>query len=676
MADTMAEGEKRMAKGKSGIILAVLAALMFMAQPAPASDTFLTLVYHDIPKTPIVNDDISRKDFIDQLEFLRSHGFTFVSPAQILAAKEGKAKLPEKAVLLTFDDTYVSFYTFVFPALKRYGAHAVLSVVPSWIEYPGTMEYRNKRFMNWREIREVADSGLVTIASHSWGLHRMVQSNPAGNMEPAPSTFAYLPALGRYETDEEFRERVQSDLARSIGVLTARLGKRPLILTWPYGAFNKIGIEEAKRLGFEMTLTLEDGYSSLSSLDRLKRYYLQTEADWPALFKENLAEGFRPKTRIRAVQIDLDAIVNKNSFEESDRNLGLLIDRLVAMGVNTIFLQGFCDVEGTGNIRSLYFRNSVLPVEMDFLGHAVNRIQLREIKVFVWMPVLSFELPDGALNEELKVREWKNGKVGVTGSWYRRLTPFDTRSLETARAIFRDLAAIVHLDGILIQDDAYLAEEEDFHPAAVEAFLKRYGVSPEPGKLKADRELNAKWVAFKAEALDGHIDEIVKTVRTYRPEAAIARNIYSSAVTDPEAKTWFAQDFKSYLGKYDYTVIMAYAAMEGKHNSRKWYRELLKTAGGREQATKIIYKLQAYDWKRKTWLNDRDLKQDITFLLSIGAQHVAYYPDDVHRNRPEVKTISTILSANSEVKRERTPPEVAPEGVLDRLFRRLFSRNP
>ena len=142
-----------------------------------------------------------------------------MSPAQILAAKEGKAKLPDKAVLLTFDDSYVSFYTFVLPALKRFGAHAVLSVVPSWIEYPGTMEYKDKRFMNWREIREVADSGLVTIASHSWGLHRMVQSNPVGNVEPAPSTFAYLPALGRYETDEEFRERLRSDLARSIEIL-------------------------------------------------------------------------------------------------------------------------------------------------------------------------------------------------------------------------------------------------------------------------------------------------------------------------------------------------------------------------------------------------------------------------------------------------------------------------
>jgi biofilm PGA synthesis lipoprotein PgaB len=157
------------------------------------------------------------------------------------------------------------------------------------------------------------------------------------------------------------------------------------------------------------------------------------------------------------------------------------------------------------------------------------------------------------------------------------------------------------------------------------------------------------------ETLDRYIDEIIRTVRIYRPEAASARNIYAEAVTNPESKVWFSQDFKSYLEKYDYTVVMAYAAMEGKWNSRRWYRELFRAAGGREQAGKIIYKLQAYDWKKNNWLKARDLKDDLTFLLSLGANHVAYYPDDVHRNSPDMKTISSILSGNVEVKREDRP---------------------
>ncbi|MGE5855477.1 MAG: poly-beta-1,6-N-acetyl-D-glucosamine N-deacetylase PgaB [Syntrophaceae bacterium] len=643
--------------------------------PAAAAEQFITLCYHDIPETPVEKDDISQKDFINQIEYLRTHGFAFVSPADILTASRGEKPLPEKAVLLTFDDAYESFYRFVYPALRLYNIPAVLSVVTSWIDNPGTSAYRTKRFMHWPQIREVADSGLVTVASHSSGLHRLLQANPVGNVEPAPSAFLYFPESRRYETEPEFRARIGGDLAASIEVLTAKLGRKPSILTWPYGSYNAIGVEEAKKLGFEMILTLDDGYSSIRNLDRVNRYYLETHLDWLAAFKDSLKRGLHEDYRIRGVQVDLDPIVNKGSAEESDKNLGLLLDRLVRMGVNTVFLQGFCDLGATGNVKSLYFANSVLPVEMDFLSHAVNRIRSREMKVFVWMPVLAYELPDPVLNEALKVREWKGGKPEVTSSWYRRLSPFDPRSLEATRKIFADLAARVQFDGILIQDDAYLAETEDFHPAAVEAFRRRYGVAPDPGKLEADKELNAKWVAFKTEALDRHVGEIVKTVRIYRPGAAVARNIYSSVVTNPDATTWFAQDFKSYLKTYDYTVVMAYAAMEGKKDSRKWYRELFEAAGGRENAARVVFKLQAYDWKTEKWVSDQAMKDDLTFLLALGARHVAYYPDDVYRNKPDVDAVAVILSARDEVKRRGTPPEIAPEGALERLFRRLFS-NP
>jgi len=656
--------------------LAVAMAIALMVSTAHAAESFITLCYHDITETPVEKDDISQKDFINQIEYLRTHGFTFVSPADILAASKGARTLPEKAVLLTFDDAYESFYRFVYPVLRLYNIPAVLSVVTSWIDNPETSGYRTKRFMGWPQIREVADSGLVTVASHSARLHRLLQANPVGNIEPAPAAFLYFPESRRYETELEFRTRIREDLASSIDVLTAKLGRKPATLTWPYGSYNEIAIEEARKLGFEMILTLDDGYSSIRRLDRVNRYYLESHLDWLAAFKDALRHGLQEDFRIRGVQVDLDPIVNKYSAEESDKNLGLLLDRLVKLGVNTVFLQGFCDVGATGNVKSLYFANSALPVEMDFLSHAVNRIRSREMKVFVWMPALAYELPDPVLNEALKVREWKGGKPEVTSSWYRRLSPFDPRSLEATRKIFADLSARVQFDGILIQDDAYLAEAEDFHPAAIEAFRKRYGVSPEPQLLKADKDLDAKWVAFKTEAIDRHVGEIVKTVRTYRPGAAIARNLYSSVVTNPDATTWFAQDFKRYIRTYDYTVVMAYAAMEGKKDSRKWYRELFKATGGRENAARVVFKLQAYDWKGEKWVSDGAMKDDLTFLLSLGARHVAYYPDNVHQNKPDVDAVAVILSAKDEVKRKGTPPEIAPEGALERLFRRLFSQNP
>ena len=112
-------------------MLVVLAALFFAASPAQAAETFITLCYHDVPERPVEKDDISRKDFVNQIEYLRTHGFAFVSPQDILAASRGAKRLPEKAVLITFDDAYESYYRLVYPVLRLYDIPAVLSVVTS-----------------------------------------------------------------------------------------------------------------------------------------------------------------------------------------------------------------------------------------------------------------------------------------------------------------------------------------------------------------------------------------------------------------------------------------------------------------------------------------------------------------------------------------------------------------
>jgi len=631
-------------------LLLSLAFFFLAVSPCQGAEKFITLVYHDIPEIPVEKDDISRRDFVNQMEYLRSHGYTFISPRDVLAAAAGEAALPDKAVLLTFDDAYTSFYTFVYPLLRFYDCPVVLSVVTSWIEQGGGV-YQDKTFMTWAQIREVSESGLVTVASHSHELHRLVNANPFGNVERAPFAFLYLPKEKRYETEAEFRERVRDDLSRSVRLLDAKAGVRPVILTWPYGSYNTLGVEEAKKLGFKMMLTLDHGYADVRNLDRVSRYYLESQLEWLSIFNAHLARELREKHLIRAVQVDLDKIVVKGSHEESDRNLGLLIERLLKMGVNTVFLQGFCDSEGSGNIRSLYFANSVLPVEMDFLSHAVNRLRAREMRVLVWMPALSFELPDGEQNEALKVREMEEGRIIVSRSWYRRMSPFDGRSLAVARAIFRDLAAHVDFDGILFQDDAYLNDREDFHPEAVKKFKALYGVEPRPARLESDAAMKKNWAQLKTDTLDQYLLEIAATVKGYRPHAVMARNIYSEVITNPGAKEWFAQDLSSYLRHYDYTVIMAYAAMEEVAKPKRWYENLYRAVKETGREERVIFKLQAYDWGNKQWLGDEAIRDDLTYLLAMGVRHVAYYPDDVFLNKPDVDAVASILSSRHLIER-------------------------
>ena len=74
--------------------------------------------------------------------------------------------------------------------------------------------------------------------------------------------------------------------------------------------------------------------------------------------------------------------------------------------------------------------------------------------------------------------------------WDRRLRGIPVchlrpRRVLVSRQIFHDLAAHVHFDGLLFQDDAYLTDEEDMNPAALSRFQARHGVSASPAELAA-----------------------------------------------------------------------------------------------------------------------------------------------------------------------------------------------
>jgi len=620
--------------------------LLVIASPSAAGDRFITLGYHDISEKVTTPDDVPPDQFVRQLEYFKAHGYQPVSVQDLLQAAAGRKVLPEQAILLTFDDAYRSFYTVVFPLLKLYRYPAVLMVVTSWIEGDKPPEYRGKEFMTWDQIKEVAASGLVTVASHSHKLHKYVTCNPQGNLEPAPGTFIYDPKARKYETEEHFRARIREDLSKSQEILSSHLGPKPFVLAWPFGAYNLLGLEEAKKLGFTMFMTLRRGFGDVKKLDAINRIYILPNPQWEEEFKQNLAKDLKETSPVRAAQIDLDTIVNPNSYEESDYNLGLLIDRLVALGVNTVFLQGFCDQKGTGNVSSLYFYNRVLPVEMDFLSHAVNRIKARDIKTFVWMPALAFDLPDAALNEKLKVRRMEKGKLSIPATGYRRLSPFAGESLEVSRAIFRDLSAYVNFDGILFQDDAFLDDKEDFHPAAAQAARALLGMELTETSV-SQAPARDRWTELKTATINKFLESLMATAHIYRPGALMARNIYSEVLTNPDAKGWFSQDLQSYLKNYDYTVIMAYSRMEkvfGAYKQRHWFQQLVERVRRENGLEKAIFKVQAYDWRRKRWLETETVRWELRCLLAAGARHVAYYPDDVFENRPQWRTLADTIS--------------------------------
>ncbi|MDQ6997798.1 MAG: poly-beta-1,6-N-acetyl-D-glucosamine N-deacetylase PgaB [Mariprofundus sp.] len=607
---------------------------------------FLVLAYHSVVLRPIPGDKytITQGQFAEQVDYLNTHGYHPVSVQDILDAQAGKKKLPNKAVLLTFDDAYLSYYDFVVPFLKQYGFPSMLAVVGDFIENPPSKVLPEK-LMNWQQIKEVAKSPLVEVASHTYNMHKGIQYNSIGNTGPAVNVRMYSTQNKHYETEQEYRQRLQEDFTHQNKLFESHVGFKPRIIVWPFGNHTGISWDIAKNNGFRMGFTLVWGLGDITNLAETPR--LMVESVPIKDFIDNVLYPNHKPTIIRAVQVDLDLIYDK-SIEQMDKNLGKLIDRLYAMKVNTVYLQAFADTDGDGSVDSVYFHNRQLPVRSDFFSHAAHQIRIRGIEVYAWIPSLSFIFPDKAFNKMYRIQEKSNGKNRPSQSWYKRLTPFSKDVQEKVGMLYEDLAAYSQIDGILFQDDAYLTDHEDFHPDAIHAYQAALGKS---FSLKSDAEDSAaalKWGKYKTQALIDYTKGLMRIVKHIRPEIKFARNIYANMLINPQAEAWFAQNYKEFLNNYDEVIVMAYPRMEKANKPAQWLTKMVENVKAHNGLEKTIFKLQAYDWKKKRWVGNEALLEEMRDVLVAGGVHLAYYPDNALENKPDISTIKLEMSRQTD----------------------------
>jgi len=123
------------------------------------------LMYHeiaDVTTTPSALA-VAPETFADQLAYLRDAGFTAVTAGALVKALAGGARaLPERPVVLTFDDGFRDFYSRALPLLKQYGHTATLFQTTGWVG----IKLGTRPMLNWPELSEIAEAG-IEIGAHS-----------------------------------------------------------------------------------------------------------------------------------------------------------------------------------------------------------------------------------------------------------------------------------------------------------------------------------------------------------------------------------------------------------------------------------------------------------------------------------------------------------------------------
>jgi len=95
---------------------------------------------------------VPKIDFAQQVAYLSESGFHSVSMADYTEAFQKSANLPEKSVILTFDDAYDDAYTNVFPLLKEYGLKGTFFIITGKVGQPG--------YLTWDQIGEMFQAGM------------------------------------------------------------------------------------------------------------------------------------------------------------------------------------------------------------------------------------------------------------------------------------------------------------------------------------------------------------------------------------------------------------------------------------------------------------------------------------------------------------------------------------
>ncbi len=242
------------------------------------------LMYHSVLDNPkrVGKYVILPAELEKDLIYIRDHGYTTVTPKDLIAYRENKAKLPEKPIMLTFDDGYYNNYTYLFPLLKKYNMKAVLSVVGTYTDaYSKEGEVLNNNYSHatWEQLKEMQQSGLVEIGSHSYNMHDWATRH--GVLRNKGEDLAY------------YQNILQDDLHKMQETLLQKTGVTATVFAYPFGSVNKESREVVESMGFQVTLGCEEGMNFLnskSSMKDLKRYNRDGKANRTDFFARIASE--------------------------------------------------------------------------------------------------------------------------------------------------------------------------------------------------------------------------------------------------------------------------------------------------------------------------------------------------------------------------------------------------
>lgn len=252
------------------IAAAIAVLLLFVARVAGAEDLndVSILAYHRFGPTAADSMTVRTAVFEQHLAWLSANGYAIVPLRSVVDRLEmGKTPAETRSVVITVDDGHRTVYSELFPLIRKYRFPVTLFIYPSAIS---NASYA----LTWDQLREMKESGLVDIQSHTlW--------HPNFHQEK------------KRISPSEYQVFVSKQLRQSKSILESRLGAKIDMLAWPFGIYDSDLEGWARDAGYDAAFSIDRGPvrrdANLLTLPR----YLMEDADQGARFAAIARGGAR-----------------------------------------------------------------------------------------------------------------------------------------------------------------------------------------------------------------------------------------------------------------------------------------------------------------------------------------------------------------------------------------------
>lgn len=347
------------------LVLALAVGLVLAgAHPARAETSFVAVAFHEVvdSESDLDEDAVTVDRLIQFFEFLLSDGWTVLSLDDIAQARDGQSALPEKSILLTFDDGYADLYTRVFPLIQAYQFPIVSALVGQWMDAPmsaqvnyGGQMVPRSNFLSWDQAREMQASGLVEFASHSYDQHFALRADVHGTQVPAMVTYAFEGQANQYQDSATFDKRIRRDMVANNQLFTRELGKAPRAFVWPYGRYSLKTVEIAKSLGYDFALNLNDEPSRATWPMEIARYLPERNPTLGAMLEDLRHEpGFVAARRVMTFDVET---IWSNDLGVFDQRLGAFVEDVRNMAPTDVAFKPY-RIQADGSLKSWFYRPS------------------------------------------------------------------------------------------------------------------------------------------------------------------------------------------------------------------------------------------------------------------------------------------------------------------------------